>query len=259
MYVNEKSKYLYTKLVDKIWKEHGELQTFMLKEFGRDFRNCKVEKLIEYRAFLIPNNSYLIQMEGEISAPQHGLYRSDKCIFNKRLVIPIIGFDGFVHSFIGYDNGNAVSEIKDKLSHIYYIYQSREVFNKDRYMLITPEEYREAIELDYICLTDGVFDKITVSETGTPCASLLSSRLTKYHINYLRYIKNWIVLADNDNAGKMLTQYCKRINPNTTRMRFSGAKDIDEFILKGTTNRDKFLTCLTEMKQMGRYVDWAIS
>lgn len=258
MYVNEEPRYFYTRLLDKIWDDHREIQEFMLKEFGKDFRKCKVEQLIKYRAIIIPNNSYLIQMLEEASAPQYGLYMSSKCIFNKRLVIPIIGFDGLVHSFVGYDNGNAITDLKERLSHIYYLYQRKEVFNKERYMLITPEEYKTAIELDYICLTDGVFDKITVSNLGIPCASLLSSRLTKYHIDYLRYIKNWIVLADNDDAGDMLTNYCKRFNPNTTRMRFDEFKDIDEFILAKESNENRFKDCIEEMKGMGMLIDWRI-
>ena len=249
----------YTLLVKEIYDQFGVLQTEMIKYYSTNTRKCSAEMLIRYKAFFIPNNNFLFSLMGStIFAPQYGLYKNDKCIFDQRLVIPIYGFDGRVHGFVGYDNGEELTTEEEKQKHIYYLYQSKSNFNKDRYMLITPEEYVDALEKQYICLTDGVFDKFTVNSLGYPAASLLSSRLTKDHIKYLGYIKNWIVLADNDDAGDMLEDYAKYKHNRTVRLKFSGHKDIDEFVNSSEKNKQRFIKAMSEMESMNYLIDWTI-
>ncbi len=250
---------VYTELVDCIWEKHGELQTMMLEAFGATTRKCNVELLKEYRAFIIPNNMYLINLfGGDVLTPGLALYNQGNCRFNRRLCIPIYGFDNRVHGFVGYDDGSECKTEDEKATYVPYLYLDRMAFDKAKHMLITPDEYRKAIDKGYICLVDGIFDKISCEALGIPTVSLLGSRLTRYHRAYLKYIKNWVVLADNDNAGNLLTNACKRANPNTVRLSFHKTKDIDEYIQTQKQGSIHLIDGLKQVKQMGYNVDWTI-
>ena len=249
----------YTSLVQKIYEVHGDIQKAILKEFSLTRRKSSYEMLVKYKAFFVPSNLYLINIDNDCSVPNYGLYSGGHCMFNQRLVIPIWGFDGRVHSFVGYDDGKELKTDEERATHIYYLYQSRIYFNKDRYMLITPDQFQKAHEEQFICLVDGVFDGLTVNSLGYPTAPLLSSRFTEYHKKYLRYIKNWVLLMDNDDAGDMLESYAKHNNTHAIRLKFSGAKDIDEFINKSETNKRKFIESMEYLRDVGFSFDYTIA
>lgn len=223
---------IYTTLVHNIWSEENKsFQLELLQLFNEKYRVCDFNYLSQIGAFIIFNNDYLYNFYDnfdELTNIGTGLYTSSgTCIFNKRLVIPIRGFDDKVYGFVGYDNGNACLTDEDRIKHIPYLYLSDKYFSKDRFWLINKNEYLSAYENGYICLVDGIFDKVTLQGLGYNAASLLGSSLTKYHRDYLRYIKNWIVFSDSDIAGNHLYELCKKYHPNTIQIKVGGAKDID--------------------------------
>lgn len=229
---------IYTAIVNNVWlDESGELQATMLKEFSKSYRICDYNSLIKYKAFLVYYNNLLLDYTPEKANPE-GLYSlNGVCFFKNRLVIPIWGFDKKVHGFVGYDNGNECSTKQEKDSLIPYLYLSDKYFQKDKFWFLTYDEYISAFNNQYICIVDGIFDKITLQSLGYNTTSLLGSNLTTYHRDYLRYIKNWIVFSDSDVAGNHLYEICKRYNPNTIRIQVGNAKDIDERLRNDTNSK----------------------
>lgn len=240
----------FTNMVNKIWEVDEELQSMALDSFKDLYRDCPVDLLKEYKAFLVFNNSYLINItDGLAELPSYDLYYGSKCKFNERLVIPIYGFDDKVKGFVGYDDG---SKLIDKSLLVKYLYQNAIIFPKERFMLLKSSEYKQAIQENYICIVDGIFDKLTLTDNNIPATSLLGSNFSDYHREYLKFIKHWIVVADNDEAGNKLYTYCKKINPDTVRISFTNAKDIDEKLhLANGKYLSVFLKTLRKMKEEG--------
>lgn len=225
---------LYTKVVDKIWStENIELNKSILKAFSDTIRPCSSEYLAKVKAFPVINNNLIantLESFGCNDLVSTGLYQfSGKCTFLNRLVIPLYGFDEKVHGFVGYDNGNDISNTETAFQLIPYLYLQDIYFKKEKYWFMTRDEYKQALENQYICIVDGIFDKILLQSHGYPATSLLGSSLSRYHRDYLKYIKNWIVFSDSDIAGNQLFSTCKKYNQNTIQVKVgNGAKDIDE-------------------------------
>lgn len=224
---------IFTTLVNNIWNEEStEFQKSLLKSFNDNYRICNYDYLASLKAFMIFNDDYLTHFYDnfqELTSISTGLYSNlGKCVFNKRLVIPLTGFDDKVYGFVGYDNGNDCKTDEDRIKHIPYLYMSDKYFAKDKFWLLRKDEYISAYNNQYICLVDGIFDKVTLQGLGYNTASLLGSSLTKYHRDYLRYIKNWVVFSDSDLAGNRLYDVCKNYHPNTIQIQVGNAKDVDE-------------------------------
>lgn len=238
----------YTELVNKIYEEATEeYLTEIIKIFKECYREFDLETLMKYKPFIILNDEYLIKLTGgEILNEEYDLYQGDRFKFINKLIIPLWGFDDKVHGFVGYDNGNDTPENKVNIK---YKYQKKHVFKKEREIFITTEEYEKAFKDQYICIVDGIFDKIALTSLGIPSCSLHGTSLTKYHIEYLKFIKNWVVFGDNDDAGLELYLKCKAVNKNTVRITFNGAKDIDEKIKH---NGDlKLIEVVNKLKEEG--------
>ncbi len=154
-----------TKIVDAIWEEDGEIQELALQEFSKSYRKCAWKILKEMKAFIAFHNNYISSFVDQDAFDYTlGLYnRQGICYFNTRLVIPIYGFDGLVHSFVGYDNGNECLTEDEKKNHVNYLYQFSEFFHKDRYLLSHPKTFKQALEEQRIFIVDGVFDMISLT------------------------------------------------------------------------------------------------
>lgn len=247
---------LYTKLIDDIWLYDNAIQTLVIEEFCKSYRKCDSATLLSYKPFLNLDNNYIYRVsDGELAPSTYGLYRGNTCVFNKRLVIPIRGFDDIVYGFVGYDNGNELTSEEDKINFVPYLYLNETVFKKEKYCFITREEYLLALQQQYICIVDGVFDKISLTAMGLPAVSLLGSNLSKYHREYLRYIPNWIVFSDNDLAGHKLYSVCKNYNPKTIKVSVGcGCKDIDERINLSPTETKSKLDKLINLTRLEGYI-----
>lgn len=222
---------LFTEIVDRIWKpENLEFNTEILNVFSKEYRKLDVDTLVRNKAFLVINNDFFLHMsDGEAFLKNYDLYIDNRCKFFERLVIPIYGMDNTVHGFCGYDNEDKTLTGKADI-YVKYLYQSRIVFNKDREMFLRQDEYLKALKEGYICIVDGIFDKMILESAGIPAVSILGTSFTKYHQEYLRYIPNWIVIHDNDKAGVALYTRLKTLHQSVIRVTMTGSKDIDEFL-----------------------------
>jgi DNA primase len=250
---------IYTELVDHLWSaNNSNVQESLLREFAKTMRICDAEYLIKMKAFPVINNQIIANILEEINCNDlvaTGLYQpTGRCTFLGRLVIPLRGFDNQVHGFVGYDNGNECKSEEEKLMLIPYLYLADNYFKKERYWFMNRDEYLNALENQYICIVDGIFDKITLQTLGHPATSLLGSNISKYHRDYLRYIKNWIVFSDSDIAGTQLYKTCKKFNPNTIQIRVgNGAKDVDER-LRNDNSAQKYLNRLFDTLKDEKFI-----
>lgn len=243
----------YTQMVNKIWDVDGDYQRELVQYIADNIRRMPVDILLDYKCFCVPDDSYLDYItEGRASLDRYGLYNGDRCKYTGRFIIPLYDFMGKVCGFSGYDDGSNLSEGEH---HVKYLYQDKLVFDKERNWLIKPEEYRKAIELGYIVLTDGVFDKLMLTHAGHPSASLLGSNLSaNYHVKYLRPIPKWIVARDQDNAGTDLYNKCKYYNKNTILLDYYSTKDIDDR-LKMPDGFKKLESAFNQLKREGFTLD----
>jgi len=241
----------FTEMVKQIHSgDSGEIQDMALVSFCNIYRDTDIELLRKYKSFIIFNDTYLLDITGGMAdLEMYGLYYRETCKFKGRLVIPITGFDGRVYGFVGYDNGNEKEKLKESEVFVKYLYTGEVAFKKERHMLMSRDEFEKAVDCGYVCIVDGIFDKITLTSLGIPAVSILGSHLSKYHKYYLKYIKKWVVVSDNDSAGKKLFEYCKSVHTDTVQLKFVGAKDIDELMRK--TEKEVLWQAIGEMKITG--------
>ena len=248
--MNDKTAF-YTKLVDKIHSDDSYPQEEILNYVSTEVRNIPEIILQRAKAFYVPDDMYLNWIsEGEALEDKYGIYWGQTCLFNHRVVIPVTDFKGNVAGLCGYDDGR---DLKPDEEHVKYRYLNKDVFKKERHWLMGKGNYKRAIEEQYVMIVDGIFDQLILEHLGYNAVSLLGTHLSRYHIKYLRHIKNWIVVPDQDRAGTELYDKCKIYNRkgNTTQLQFIGAGDIDEKIQVDDKSIDKLEKAFKKMKSEG--------
>lgn len=244
--------------ITKLWEADEEYQSECLYGVITQIRHhsndtisqMHVDYLKSQGAFFVHNDDYMPQFFGDaIKDARFGVYTSfGRCTLAGRLAIPIRLFDDTVIGFIGYSNKPEDLGASDVF--IKYLYPPKAVFNKGRYFYITPEEYTKAVSEGYICIVDGIFDKIILQCLGINAVSLCGSSLTQWHKYYLKFIKSKIVIADNDLAGRKLASYCKYSLSNCIELLQSDTGDIDS-LLRSDEALSNFLNCFNSMKEEG--------
>ncbi len=242
--------------VMSVWNQDADVQRAAMEAIVTDIRHIEdpeIQKLQqEYLerigAFYVFSGEYLISHFGKsITDIRNGIFSPfNTCYLHRRLAIPIRFADGTVAGFIGYSNKPEGWE--EDRAWIKYSYPNSQVFSKGRYFFIEPDELKKAIEEQYICIVDGLFDKIILQCLGINAVSLCGSALTDWHIRYLSMIKNKIVLADNDIAGRKLFNMCSWKLDNVVEIKQPYFGDIDDF-LKSQDNLSAFLQVFKEMRQ----------
>jgi len=235
----------YTYGVDRIWEEDAEFQEVALTAVAEDIRQIDVDILRERKMFYVPNDEYLKHFFGdEVGNRYHGMYQDEYCLYYKRLMIPLTRMNGDIFGFCGYCN----EEVEE--GYIKYLFPPKRVFVKQRYAYITGEEYMSALLDNYIFITDGIFDQIRLSSLGYNAMALCSSKLTDFHIHFLSFIENKIVLPDTDQAGLDLARYCKRKMKGVTVWKQGDEWDIDDY-LKGKERQSRFRGIFEQSKEQG--------
>lgn len=193
-------------------------------------KKMHVGYLVDQGAFFVHNHDYMIKHFGEsIKNIKYGLYNLDGlCSLAGRLAIPIRMFDGTVRGFIGYSS--KPRDYDPEAIFIKYLYPPKTAFNKGRFFYISRDEYVRAINDGYVCIVDGIFDKIILQCMGINAVSLCGSSLTEWHQRYLSFIRNKIVIADNDIAGRKLASYCRYKLDNCVELQQSETGDIDSLV-----------------------------
>lgn len=246
----------YTRGIETIWTEDEEFQTLMLNGILENIRGLTGEpkrRLFEYikqdGMFYVPNDVYMHEIFGEeILGFKNGIYIDDVCKLCYRVAMPMRLLDDTVIGFIGYsdrDDFNADSE-----SFIKYLYPPKYLIQKSRYVYITRSEFSKALEENYICIVDGLFDQKALCANGINAISLCGSSITEYHKVYLNSIKHKVIIADNDEAGRKLARDIKRIYPNSVEIYQDSAKDIDGY-LKTMSRINEIQSVISAMKQEG--------
>lgn len=243
--------------IQTVWSEDREYQFTCLRGIVENIRSVSDEKIrdlhVDYLykqgAFFVHNDDYMVEKFGlVIKEPGLGIYRFGRCTLAGRLAIPIRFMDGTVRGFIGYSK--KPKELPDDESFIKYLYPPKDCFPKSRYFYVMPDEYKKAIDDGYVCIVDGIFDKIILQCLGINAVSLCGSALTKWHRYYLHFIKHKIVIADNDVAGRNLAGKCKRYLSNCVEIIQPKSGDIDSFLRTDKAVKE-FLDCFEQMKQEG--------
>jgi 5S rRNA maturation endonuclease (ribonuclease M5) len=256
---------MFSEGIKKIWSEDAKFQTDVIKAILSDIRKIEDENLIdalfdklkENGAFYVPDDEYMIRYFGNtITDSRYGVYYADYiCKYNLRLVLPMIFFDGTINGFIGYTNVNDIDP--EDGSFIKYLYPPKITVDKRRFLFITPEEYKKAYREQYICITDGLFDQMSLTAHDINACSLCGSNLTLFHKLYLSTIKHIIVLADNDPAGRKLYNSIKKSFPTSVEIIQTLTWDIDDF-MKNTKNILRLKETLTQMEKEGFCVNHVI-
>ncbi len=244
--------------IQSVWKEDEEYQTACLSGIlsairrinDTDIAKLHEDYLKEIGAFFVHNDSYITEHFGPaIKEPKYGMYNSDgRCYLCGRLAIPLRTMDDCVRGFVGYSK--KPDDLDPNDVYVKYLYPPKYAFSKSRYMFITSQEYRKALEEQYICIVDGLFDKIILQCLGINAVSLCGSSLTSWHKYYLSFIKNKIVVADNDLAGRRLASYCKYAFDNCVELIQAETGDIDSFI-RTPEHLLKIKNTILEMKHEG--------
>lgn len=244
--------------VASVWDTDHDVQRACLEAVVSDIRHIEdpeIQKLqADYLerlgAFYVFSGEYLIQHFGKsIMDLRQGIFSPfNTCYLHRRLAIPIRFADGTVIGFIGYSN--KPKDWPADRAWIKYSYPGSQVFSKGRYFFIEPDEIKKAIQDQYVCIVDGLFDKIILQCLGINAVSLCGSSLTDWHVRYLSLIKHKIVVADNDVAGRKLFNLCKWKMDNVVEIRQPYTGDIDDF-LKSQDHLAAFLKVFSEMQDEG--------
>lgn len=243
--------------IRNLWEIDEEYQLACLEGIVKNIRkianvnivNMHVSYLREQGAFFVHNDTYMVERFGEyIKDPALGIYRFGRCSLAGRLAIPIRYMDGTVRGFIGYSK--KPQDLSDDEAFIKYLYPPKDAFSKARYLYITADEYKKAVNDGYICIVDGIFDKIILQCLGINAVSLCGSALTRWHTYYLQFIKHKIVVADNDVAGRNLANKCKYFLSGCVEILQADKNDIDS-LLRTDVAVDEFIKCFEEMRNEG--------
>lgn len=241
-----------------LWEHDEEFQLTALHGIVKHVRRVddpaieemQVNYLRGLGAFYVPDNQYMKRYFGkDITSPSYGIYSvTYHCYLSERLAIPMRLMDEKVAGFIGYSNKPAGWPADT--AWIKYRYPGKEVMAKDRYMFIEPHEYKKALEEKYICIVDGLFDKMILQALGINAVSLCGSALTSWHKFYLSFIPHKIVIGDNDMAGRKLFISCRAALANCVEIRQPYTGDIDDF-LKDQSRIEVLLRTIEDMKSEG--------
>jgi len=227
----------YTNGINTIWKEDYDYQYHALSAILETIRGLTgiakdnlLNVMITDGMFYVPSDRYMIDVFGDqILDYKNGIYTNyEECKLCYRLAMPMRLFDNSIVGFIGYSNKNDFNEGDE--SFIKYLYPPKFIIKKGRYVYCTRDEFLKAVNDEYICIVDGLFDQKALVANGINALSLCGSSLTRYHRVYLNSIKHKIVIADNDEAGRQLYALIKNAYPDTVEIKQNKTKDIDSFM-----------------------------
>lgn len=227
-----------------VYENDIECQKEYLNIISSEIRKCPIELFTNYQAVFIPNNEYMLQNFGEGCVLSE--YTSDRrCIWNNAVIFPIYDILDTPVAVLGYF---PLNKLNTEVQLPSYKVTSSEYFDRRKYFFSPKGVMRKALEDDYVVLTDGVFDMLSLNHCGINAMALMGSYVSKEHIAYLTLLKNVYVAVDNDRAGSQLLKTLHKHLSNLTGIRFNLYKDIDD-VLK-SEHREKFLNHLhSEMKR----------
>lgn len=209
-----------------------------------EVRNASYDNLSHFDAIFVPNNDYLKNFDSTVMDVSAGMYNEDGfCIWNNQLMLPIYDVHDDVRGFAAFDPFVYADVHSNAGGGNYYTYSSSSVMSKKRFMLGTKGIFKKAYEDGYLCITDGVFDTISLDSIGVNSAALMGSSLTPEILFQLRFIKNVILVQDNDDAGLQLANKLLKVHHGATVFKQRYSKDFD-----GALNSDNRDEVISELK-----------
>ena len=157
--------------------------------------------------------------------------------FRDRLMFPIIDVRGNVIGFGGRVLDNATPKYLNSPETI--------IFNKRKNLFAM--NLAKKSKLDYIILTEGYMDAISLHQFGFDCAvASLGTSLTDEHANLLsKYTQKVVLTYDADDAGQNATRRAvpmlEKAGLQVRILRMEGAKDPDEYLKKYGADRFRLL------------------
>ena len=157
--------------------------------------------------------------------------------FRDRLMFPIIDVRGNVIGFGGRVLDNATPKYLNSPETI--------IFNKRKNLFAM--NLAKKSKLDYIILTEGYMDAISLHQFGFDCAvASLGTSLTDEHANLLsKYTQKVVLTYDADEAGQNATRRAvpmlEKAGLQVRILRMEGAKDPDEYLKKYGADRFRLL------------------
>lgn len=249
--IQEKTSLFYVKQVSKhnsilkegisrVWREDSEYQKSILTQILSEDRavcDWMIPLYLEYfektGMFYNPTSNYMIEVFGAaIQNVEYGVFTPTGVNrYERRLMMPLEFFDETICGFVGY---SAVNTDKNIGKTIKYLYPDKSILKKGKVMFITREELAKSNKDGYICITDGLFDKITLQALDINAGSCCGSAITSIHKIALNQVKKKIIIPDNDPAGtSFLNKFYELYGTDCKACIQTEENDIDEYLRSG--------------------------
>lgn len=220
--------------MQKVWEIDSDYQEDLIRLLMSEIRkipDCILDDYVKYlrnmQAFMNANEDYMPTIFGEsIRSLEYGVYDSEVSNrYEGRFIMPLRFLDNTVQGFVGW------SPVDNPLEQtIKYLYPKKEILKKANVLFCTKEIYLKALRDGYICLTDGLFDAVSLNVIGINAASFCGSAITEFHKYALSKIKHKIIVPDNDTAGTKLLDNAKFLMSNVHAIFQTETKDIDDYL-----------------------------
>lgn len=222
---------IYNKLLEEV---HGDDMDSQMHYLGivAELRQLPIQYLLDFGILFIPNNDYIKHYIGDDPRLYStGLYSGDRCNWNLYVTIPVRDLTGKIVGLTGWDMYGKLQEGSggERLESAYKV-SSRDVFDRHKYPLTDVNLLRFAFDKRIVCVTDGVFDTLSLCSRGIPSMALLGSTYSPELLYMFRWFRKVFVCADNDEAGTSLYKHLTRSLPNVCRVTQSLGKDIDDYL-----------------------------
>jgi len=219
--------------IKRIYEEDYESQKHYLTTLIEDVRFSRVDPILKAQGFFVPNAEYMINYFGpEARSPRLDMYSYGECIWDNYVVFPIRNITNTIVGLTGFDPIQKFRKNEGERSlQGHYKYSNKDVFNRGKYIFTNAGIFDKAIEDEYVCLVDGVFDMLYMNDAGFNTFSLLGSDLSDEILMQLNFIKYMFVVEDNDAAGRKLYNKLSAAFPRRVfYLRQNEFKDIDDML-----------------------------
>lgn len=226
-----------------VYKEDIDSQKKYLSIIAEQIRNCPIETFTDYNGVFVPNDEYMTLYFGN-SCKSREYTNDGRCSWCNSVIFPIYDILGTPVALLGYF---PLNKLNTEIQLPTYKVTSSEYFDRRKYFFGPKGVMSKSLEDNYVILTDGVFDTLSLNQAGFNALALMGSYISKEQVAYLTLIDRVYLAVDNDRAGVQLLENLQKQIKSAKGIRFNIYKDVDD-VLK-SEHRDKFLNQLTSAMQ----------